>query len=54
MKRIILYFTEDITASSVSKILHIKSEHDKRVLQRNSRKDFAVFFERTGKRIGRI
>ena len=31
-----------------------KSEHDKRVLQRNSREDFAAFFERTGERIGRI
>ena len=31
-----------------------KSEHDKRVLQRNSRKDFAIFFERAGEGIGRI
>ena len=31
-----------------------KSEHDKRVLQRNSREDFATFFERTRERIGRI
>ena len=31
-----------------------KSEYDKRVLQRNSRKDFAAFFERTRERIGRI
>ena len=31
-----------------------KSEHDKRVIQRNSRKDFAAFFERAGEGIGRI
>ena len=31
-----------------------KSEHDKRVLQRNSRKDFAAFFEGTGEGIRRI
>ena len=31
-----------------------KSEHDKRVLQRNSREDFATFFERARERIGRI
>ena len=36
------------------KLCTYKSEHDKCVLQRNSWKDFAVFFERTGKRIGRI
>ena len=31
-----------------------KSEYDKRVLQRNSREDFATFFERARTRIGRI
>ena len=29
-----------------------KSEYDKRVLQRNSREDFAVFFEGAKERIG--
>ena len=31
-----------------------KSEHDKRVLQRNSSKDFAAFFEGAGEGFGRI
>ena len=31
-----------------------KSEYDKRVLQRDSRKDFATFFEGAGEGIGRI
>ena len=31
-----------------------KSEHNKRVLQRNSREDFTVFFERAREGIGRI